>query len=57
MINHMGEIFDDLKLSLISFFVFVAWVVAATGWVRAVGVVWLLYPAMFVWRTVRRVSA
>jgi hypothetical protein len=57
MINDMGEIFDDLKLSLISFLVFLAWVVAATGWVRAVGVVWLLYPATFAWRTVRRRSA
>jgi hypothetical protein len=45
--------FDDLKLGLISFFVFVAWVIAATGWVRALAVVWLIYPAMFIRRTIR----
>lgn len=45
--------FDGLKLGLISFFVFVAWVIAATGWVRALAVVWLIYPAMFIRRTIR----
>jgi len=45
--------FYDVKLGLISLFVFVAWVIAATGWVRALAVVWLVYPAMFIRRTVR----
>ena len=45
--------FDDLRLGLISFFVFVAWVIAATGWVRALALVWLIYPAMFIRRTIR----
>jgi hypothetical protein len=45
--------FDDLKLGLISLVVFAAWVVAATGWVRALAVVWLIYPAMFMPCTIR----
>ncbi len=48
--------FDDLKVGLISLVVFVAWVVAATGWVRALALVWLIYPAMFIQRTIRRGS-
>jgi hypothetical protein len=56
MIVSVGQIFDDAKLSLISLFVFVAWVVAAPGWVRALAVVRLFYPAMFAWHTARRRS-
>jgi hypothetical protein len=53
----MSGFFDDLKLGLISLVVFVAWLVAATGWVRALAVVWLVYPAVFSLRMVRRRSA
>jgi hypothetical protein len=56
MIEYVREIFDDVKLSLITFFVFLAWLVAATGWVRVLAVVWLLYPALFAWHTARHRS-
>jgi hypothetical protein len=49
--------FDDMKLGLICLFVFVAWLVAATGWVRGLAVVWLVHPAVFVLRMVRRRGA
>ena len=54
MIDQMTEFFDDLKLTVLSLFVFVAWLVAATGWVRALAILWLIYPAAFAWRIVRR---
>jgi hypothetical protein len=57
MIEWMSGFFDDLKLGLISLLVFVAWLVAATGWVRALAVVWLVYPAVLSFRVVRRRSA
>jgi hypothetical protein len=53
----MRKFFDDLKLGLISLCVFVAWLVAATGWVRGLAVVWLIYPAVVAARMVRRRSA
>lgn len=53
----MSGFFDDMKLGLICLFVFVAWLIAATSWVRGLAVVWLVYPAVFVLRMVRRRSA
>ena len=49
--------FDDFKIAMVSFFVFVAWLVSSDGLVRAVAVVWLIYPAVFVARYVRRAAA
>jgi hypothetical protein len=57
IIEWMRKFFDDLKLGLISLCVFVAWLVAATGWVRGLAVVWLIYPAVVAARMVRRRSA
>ena len=45
----------SIRLSLISLFVFAAWLVSARGWVRAVAVVWLIYPVtVYVVRRSRR---
>jgi hypothetical protein len=44
----------DPRPFLFSFFFFVAWIVAATGWVRFLAVVWLVYPAYAVVRMHRR---
>jgi hypothetical protein len=57
MIEGVSGFFDDLKLGLICVLVFAAWLVAATGWVRALAVVWLVYPAVLTLRMVRRRSA
>lgn len=40
----------DPRPFLISFFLFVAWIVAATGWVRFLAAVWLIYPTFAVAR-------
>jgi hypothetical protein len=48
--------FNEIKGGLLSLFVFVAWLVAATGWVRALAVIWLAYPAFLAWRAVHRGS-
>jgi len=45
---------SDPRLFLISLFVFVAWIVAATGWVQVIAVVWLVYPAFVVRRVLIR---
>jgi hypothetical protein len=37
-----------------SVFLFVAWLIAATGWVRWIAVIWLIYPAFVAWRVVGR---
>jgi energy-coupling factor transporter transmembrane protein EcfT len=44
----------DPRAFLISVFLFVAWIVAATGWVRFVAVIWLACPAFAVARVHRR---
>ena len=44
----------DPRPFLISLFLFVAWIVAATGWVRFLAMVWLVYPAFAVARMHRR---
>jgi hypothetical protein len=41
----------DPKLLLLSLVVFVAWVVAATGWVRLLAAIWLLYPLAVICRS------
>jgi hypothetical protein len=46
--------FNQIKGVFISLFVFVAWLIAATGWVRVLAVVWLAYPAFLAWRSVGR---
>ena len=56
MIECVSGFFDDVKLGLICLFVFVAWLVAAEGWVRALAIVWLIYPVVFALRVVRRRS-
>jgi hypothetical protein len=40
----------DPRPFLISLFIFVAWIVAATGWVRVLAVVWLIYPVFVLHR-------
>jgi energy-coupling factor transporter transmembrane protein EcfT len=44
----------DPRPFLISLFIFVAWIVAATGWVRLLAVVWLIYPVFVIERARRR---
>jgi hypothetical protein len=43
---------EGARVCAISLIVFVAWMVAATGWVRALAVVWLIYPAFCIGRWV-----
>jgi energy-coupling factor transporter transmembrane protein EcfT len=38
---------------LISLFVFVAWAVVATGWVRLLAILWLVYPVVVAWQIYR----
>lgn len=47
------RLLEQIKLAAISAFIFVAWIVAAQGWLRAVAVVWLIYPAYVAWHLVR----
>jgi energy-coupling factor transporter transmembrane protein EcfT len=47
----------DPRPFVISLFIFVAWIVAATGWVRMLAVVWLIYPAFVLRRIVVRRNA
>jgi energy-coupling factor transporter transmembrane protein EcfT len=47
----------DPRPFLISLFIFVAWIVAATGWVRVLAVVWLIYPVFVLRRIVTRRNA
>jgi hypothetical protein len=42
---------NEIKLSLLSLFLFIAWVAAAEGWVRAVAIV---YPGVVALRLARR---
>jgi hypothetical protein len=44
----------DPRPFLISLFIFVAWIVAATGWVRVLAVIWLVYPALVLRRVLVR---
>jgi hypothetical protein len=46
--------FNQIKGVFVSLFIFVAWLIAATGWVRVLAFVWLGYPAFLVWRSVQR---
>jgi hypothetical protein len=43
----------DIRLALISLIIFVAWLVAAQGWIELVSLVWLAYPALVTTRLVR----
>jgi hypothetical protein len=47
----------DPRSFLVSLFVFVAWIVAATGWVRALAAIWLVYPAVVAWRVLGRAKS
>jgi hypothetical protein len=44
----------DPKLFLWSLFICVAWLVAATDWVRLLAVIWPIYPAYVIWPYVAR---
>jgi hypothetical protein len=44
----------DIRLFAWSIFLFVAWLVAAHGWVRPIAIVWLAYPAFVLARFLRR---
>jgi hypothetical protein len=44
----------DTRPLFISLFIFVAWIVAATGWVRLVAVIWLIYPAFVLTRVISK---
>jgi len=50
------EKLGEVKLSLLSLMVFTAWLVASEGWVRALAIGWLVYPAVVVLRITRRRS-
>jgi len=45
---------DAIKLWFWSLFVFVAWLLAADGWLRLVAFIWLAYPVFVLTRFVRR---
>jgi hypothetical protein len=45
---------DEFKLGALSLLVFLAWLIAATGWVRRLAVIWLAYPLIVVLRSARR---
>lgn len=42
--------YSQARVVLVCLFVFVAWLVAATGWVRLLAILWLVYPALVAWR-------
>jgi hypothetical protein len=44
--------FESIKLAAISLIIFVAWLIAAAGWLRLVGILWLIYPAVVAMRVV-----
>jgi hypothetical protein len=43
-----------IRLFIACLFLFVAWLVAANGWVKAFAVLWLVYPTWFVARRLSR---
>jgi len=47
---------ERIKLAAISLIIFVAWVVAAQGWVRLLAVLLLIYPAVVALHMVRHRS-
>jgi len=47
----------DPKPLFISLLVFVAWIVAATGWVRALAAIWLVNPAVVAWHMFGRAKS
>jgi hypothetical protein len=49
----MSKALDSAKFTIISVILFVATLVTSEGWVRAVAVVWLVYPAFVARRLVR----